>query len=85
VVVEIRELDQIQPIIEPGTSLECDEEASRELQNPCQGVIVAWVAGSLWETYAYGQHEDAKFAWTPVRILSKNPDRVCYTPEKAQQ
>ena len=36
-------------------------------ENFCTGQLVEWVPGSIWETYAYGQHKDGEGVnWTPV-------------------
>lgn len=35
-------------------------------ENLCQGQVVVWTAGSLWDTYAYQQHDDNRISWTPI-------------------
>lgn len=38
---------------------ECDE-------NECTGVLVEWMAGSVWDTYPYHQHGTQNLAWYPM-------------------
>ena len=53
---------------------------SGSIENLCKGQVVKWTAGSIWETYAYHQHDDGEFGWIPIgyeghqliRLQSKN-------------
>lgn len=42
----------------------------------CTGQLVKWVAGSIWETYAYQQHNDDLIGWTPVGFKGSNQIRL---------
>ena len=39
---------------------------SGSLEILCKGQVVKWTAGSIWETYAYQQHDDSEFGWIPI-------------------
>ncbi|KAG5634291.1 hypothetical protein H0H81_002523, partial [Sphagnurus paluster] len=41
------------------------EPVNHEIDS-CPGQIVEWYPGSVWETYAYQQHDDPSMTWTPV-------------------
>ncbi|KAF8872535.1 hypothetical protein BD779DRAFT_1679648 [Infundibulicybe gibba] len=51
-----------------GHSSDIDEE------NECMGQSIKWQAGSVWDTYAYAQHDDETIPWAPIRIESA--DRI---------
>ena len=36
---------------------------------PCKGQIVTWHAGSVWDTYAYQQHDADNIGWVPIAIV----------------
>lgn len=42
------------------------ESDSDDIENFCNGQHIKWIAGSIWETYAYQQHDDESMGWTPV-------------------
>jgi len=39
-----------------------DEESNEQFEetssDKCKGQLIEWVAGSVWDTYAYQQHDD---------------------------
>lgn len=47
-----------------------DEESKDQFQerssDRCKGQLIEWVAGSVWDTYAYQQHDNDSIRWTPV-------------------
>jgi hypothetical protein len=38
----------------------------------CMGLAVQWVAGSLWDSYAYQEHEDDNLGWKPIAFEENN-------------
>jgi hypothetical protein len=32
----------------------------------CMGLVVQWIAGSLWNSYAYQEHKDDTLGWKPI-------------------
>jgi hypothetical protein len=58
-----------------GQDFNCDSGVGIEQQegvmdaeelNPCHGQKIEWIPGSIWETYAYAQHDIPSMAWTPI-------------------
>jgi len=49
---------------EPAESSEDEDED--EKGGVCTGQLVEWTAGSVWDTYAYGNHDDDSVGWTPT-------------------
>ena len=47
-----------------GDSMDTGEE-----DNPCHGQQIEWVPGSIWETYAYAQHDSPSIPWTPIGFV----------------
>ena len=56
----------------------------------CTGQLVEWLAGSVWDTYAYQQHDDSVIAWTPIgyedgnwiRLQSKSCNIFLHSPDE---
>lgn len=44
-----------------------DNDSEYEL-DPCNGQLIEWTPGSVWDTYAYGNHayDDDSVGWTPI-------------------
>ena len=38
----------------------------------CVGLAVQWIAGSLWDSYAYQEHEDDNLGWKPIAFDENN-------------
>ncbi|KAF8902266.1 hypothetical protein CPB84DRAFT_1846433 [Gymnopilus junonius] len=57
----------VNPLDDPDfdTELE-DPENAEEQKGRCQGQPVQWIAGSLWETYAWQQHDSEDITWKPI-------------------
>ncbi|KAH6884031.1 hypothetical protein BKA70DRAFT_1074403, partial [Coprinopsis sp. MPI-PUGE-AT-0042] len=34
--------------------------------NPCRGQPVQWLAGSVWQSYSYAQHDNPDMTWKPI-------------------
>ena len=59
------EVDQI----EPDELDDSEGEMEDEEYNPCRGQQIEWVPGSIWETYAYAQHDSPSISWTPIGFV----------------
>ena len=46
-----------------------EEDIDAEENNPCRGQKIEWVPGSIWETYAYAQHDSPFIGWTPIGFV----------------
>jgi hypothetical protein len=46
-----------------------EEDIDAEETNPCRGQKIEWVPGSVWETYAYAQHDSPFIGWTPIGFI----------------
>lgn len=59
-----------------GLEMEQRDEGNMETEleechnNPCHGQQIEWVPGSIWETYAYAQHDSPSISWTPIGFVS---------------
>jgi hypothetical protein len=42
----------------------------------CTGQLVKWEAGSIWDTYAYPQHDDDAIGWMPIGYEGGNYIRL---------
>ena len=76
-----------------GLEMEQHEgDVETEEHNPCRGQRIEWVPGSIWETYAYAQHDSPSIAWTPIGfvgskfiiIRSKSCRRVLETSQEIE-
>jgi hypothetical protein len=45
-------------------------------RNACTGQLIKWESGSVWETYAYPQHDDDAIGWTPIGYEGGNYIRL---------
>lgn len=61
------------PSLSPTSDLESDElftlrpgKHNNLPDNICTGQIIEWKAGSVWDTYAYQQHDDDTIGWAPI-------------------
>lgn len=66
-----------------------EDRGSTLIQAPCPGQWVHWVPGSVWDTYAYHQHERRTMAWTlegingeQVRLRAKECEGVLRTEDE---
>lgn len=57
---------------------ESDEDVSKEdgFVNRCEGQLVEWTPGSVWETYAYQQHDSEDIGWIPIGFKGSHWIRV---------
>jgi hypothetical protein len=53
-----------------------EEDDDCLLENACTGQLIKWEAGSVWETYAYSQHEGDAIGWTPIGYEGGNYIRL---------
>lgn len=49
-----------------------DENGFLKVPNGCTGAAVHWVAGSVWDSYAYQQHADDNLGFKPVAFEDGN-------------
>lgn len=59
--------------LDPNYSDENDSE--EEDQEICKGQWIEWAAGSVWDSYAYSQHDDDSIGWTPIGF--KGDNQIC--------
>lgn len=61
-----------------GLEIEQQEgDMETEEHNPCHGQQIEWVPSSIWETYAYAQHDSPLIAWTPIGFVSSKFIKIC--------
>ena len=58
-------------------------EHDEEKDNPCKGQLVTWIAGSIWDNYAYGQHDDDRIPFTPIRTAG--PDQIALQSKRCKK
>ena len=54
------------PLWSPEPAEFSGDEDEDEKGNVCTGQLVEWTAGLVWDTYAYGNHDDDSVGWTPT-------------------
>lgn len=78
--------EELNVLEEPGNNLEDSEPGSEPEQDPlesdndlpsskhpkCQGILVQWTPGSVWDTYPFHCHETCTFPWELIRISNHN-------------
>jgi hypothetical protein len=57
-----------------GDELDSDERGYLKVPeyDVCMGLAVQWIAGSLWDSYAYQEHEDDDLGWKPLAFEKNN-------------
>lgn len=62
---------------EPEDDFEDETTTSQVLEaNACTGQLVAWIPGSVWETYGYHQHADNSLPWVLLSVENSQWIRI---------
>lgn len=69
---------------------EDDEDGFMKVPDGCTGAAVHWVAGSVWDSYAYQQHADDNLGFKPVAFEDGNwirfkADNCCIILQSPQE
>ena len=60
------------PLSEKGSDSGLADDNDNIPDDVCTGQLVQWLAGSVWDTYAYQQHDEDVIGWTPIGYENGN-------------